>query len=233
MKNRKYNLPKHICWDVTCDLYHASFIINRVRYSFKKKTIKEAMECVAYTYYNKGKWDMNKMNDYLNSYTQYEALDNPETRRINDDLNNLPKTKLEMLIKLAKEYDHNKDEISLKYKAISTEAVLNALKGNVNGAKPDLIYSNEEGSFILTFDHVFYNGFSYPMQFLINRHNVKVICNNKTKGIYTIKEFLNFIEDNKIIVSKQASILTYIMADVIDNKIDKHVDKIKEVLCTL
>ena len=233
MKNRKYNLPKHICWDVTCDLYHASFMINRVRYSFKKKTIREAMECVAYTYYNVGKWDMNKLNEYLNSYIQYKALDNPETRRINDDLNNLPKTKIEMLMQLAKEYDHNKDEISLKYKAISTEAVLNALKGNVNRNRPDLIYSNEEGSFILTFDRVFWNGFGYPMQILINRHNIKVICNNKTKGIYTIKEFLSFIETNKVKLGKRDSILTYLMGDVIDNKISKHINKIKETLCAL
>ena len=61
-------------------------MIDHKRYSVKKKTIKEAMEYVATTYYNTGKWDLTKMQAYLAKYPLYANLDNPETRRIDSKL---------------------------------------------------------------------------------------------------------------------------------------------------
>lgn len=245
MRQRKYNLPAHVCWDVTCDLYHANFVIDKKRYSVKKKTVKEAMEYVATTYYNTGKWSLTRMQAYLAGYVQYENLDKPETRRIDSKLKVVIETEpnnnvVEMLMKVAKSYSHNKDDVSLRYKAETTAKFLQCLKGRTDGIKPDLSYSNDLGGFILTFSQNIKDG---EIVFIINRHKAKIEVNKientkKTRvglKLYSIKEF--YAQFIRIYPAKGFlqylinRVCYYTNKNVIKNELT--IDEMKDILCDL
>lgn len=107
MRKRKYNLPAHVCWDVTSNNYHVSITVNGKRYSNKYNTVKEAMEKVVEVLYKKtGKWNASKAKAYLEKYPIYKHLDDKGGYTVDDSaISNIT------LIEVLKAIEENEDHI--------------------------------------------------------------------------------------------------------------------------
>jgi hypothetical protein len=147
---------------------------------------------------------------------------------------------IEMLMKIAKSYGHNKDDISLRYKAETTAIFLNYLKGRTDGLKPELSYSNDLGGFILTFSQNVTGG---QIVFIINRHKAKIEIdaiedNKKTRiglKLYSPKEF--YAQFVRVYPAKGFmqnlinKVCHYTNVNIVKNELT--VDEMKDILCNL
>lgn len=136
MRKRKYNLPAHVCWDVTSDNYHVSITVDGKRYSNKYNTVKDAMERVVDILYKKaGKWTVTEANKYMAEYPKYKYIDDNGGKYIENTTHSVNSTSSSEETLVAILGIVNSPKFMMWYKEVKFETPLNVFAVHVSDNK--------------------------------------------------------------------------------------------------